>query len=92
MTDNYLDDLFANSNKKTKKHFREVFKVESTELGIQITSVMPIKIEGKAINSCSTVVNLDLKIGNKSILDLHDRYLIGSTNIDNNIFTITNYE
>jgi hypothetical protein len=92
MTDNYLDKIFEDFNKKTKKHFGEVFKIENTELGLIITSKIPIKIRDKMINDCSTVVNVNIKIGDKSILDLQNKYLIGYTNIDNNIFTITDYD
>lgn len=92
MADTYLDDIFKDFHKETKKHFDEVFKIETTKIGIQIKSLLPIKIGDLELNkNKAIIINDNLKINGVSILELQGKNLIGTISKDNNIFNITSF-
>lgn len=92
MADSYLDDIFKEFHKETKKHFDEVFKIENTKIGIQIKSLLPIKIGNLELNESKTIIiNDELKIDGVSILELQGKHLVGTISADNNIFNITGF-
>lgn len=92
MEDNFLDEAFDNFHRPTTKTFSEVFGIEQTKIGYQIVTLTSVKVGDKLLNQGITIVNGDLTINNVSIFDLYDKQLIGTTNIDNDIFSITGFK
>jgi len=92
MTDNFLQETFDNASKDTKKHFSEVFKLETTVMGLQIIAKIPVRIGNITLDIGKTLIFGTVFINLKSILDLQDKCLTGKTNVDNNLFDITGYE
>ena len=69
-----------------------MFRIEQTKIGNQIVALTSVKVGDKLLNQGITIVNCDLTINNVSIFDLHNKQLIGTTNMDNNIFNITGFK
>lgn len=92
MEDNFLNEAFENFHRPTTKKFSEVFRIEPTKIGYQIVVITAVKVGDKELNQGKTIINDDLTINNVSIFDLYDKQLIGTTNIENNIFNIIGFK
>jgi hypothetical protein len=92
MEDNFLNEAFENFHHPTTKIFSEVFRIEPTKIGNQIVVITAVKVGDKELNQGKTIINGDLTINNVSIFDLYDKQLIGTTNIENNIFNIIGFK
>lgn len=92
MEDNFLNEAFDDFHRPTTKNFSEVFRIEPTKIGTQIVALIPVKVGDKQLNQGITIVNGDLTINNVSIFELYDKQLIGTTNIENNIFNVTGFK
>ena len=92
MTDNFLQESFDNAYKDTKKMFSEVFKIENTNIGLQIVTLIPIRINSITLKPGKILINGDATIRDRSILELKHKYLVGKTNIYSNVFDITDYQ
>ena len=91
MSDNYLNEIFEESNVPTTKPFSEVFKIEKTKIGYKITAIIPVKIENLQLNLGKIIINQNLFINNVSIFELQNKQLVGTTNLENNIFNVTGF-
>jgi hypothetical protein len=92
MEKDFIEEAFDNFHRPTEKKFSDVFRIEQTKIGNQIVALTAVKVGDKLLNQGITIVNGDLTINNVSIFDLHNKQLIGTTNMDNNIFNITGFK
>ena len=92
MEKDFIEEAFDNFHRPTEKKFSDVFRIEQTKIGNQIVALTAVKFGDKLLNQGITIVNCDLTINNVSIFDLHNKQLIGTTNMDNNIFNITGFK
>ena len=92
MEKDFIEEAFDNFHLPTEKKFSDVFRIEQTKIGNQIVALTSVKVGDKLLNQGITIVNCDLTINNVSIFDLHNKQLIGTTNMDNNIFNITGFK
>jgi hypothetical protein len=92
MEKDFIEEAFDNFHRPTEKKFSDVFRIEQTKIGNQIVALTAVKVGDKLLNQGITIVNCDLTINNVSIFDLHNKQLIGTTNMDNNIFNITGFK
>ena len=92
MEKDFIEEAFDNFHRPTEKRFSDVFRIEQTKIGNQIVALTAVKVGDKLLNQGITIVNCDLTINNVSIFDLHNKQLIGTTNMDNNIFNITGFK
>jgi hypothetical protein len=92
MEKDFIEEAFDNFHLPTEKKFSDVFRIEQTKIGNQIVALTAVKVGDKLLNQGITIVNCDLTINNVSIFDLHNKQLIGTTNMDNNIFNITGFK
>ena len=92
MEKDFIEEAFDNFHRPTEKKFSDVFRIEQTKIGNQIVALTSVKVGDKLLNQGITIVNCDLTINNVSIFDLHNKQLIGTTNMDNNIFNITGFK
>ena len=89
MEKDFIEEAFDNFHRPTEKKFSDVFRIEQTKIGNQIVALTAVKVGDKLLNQGITIVNCDLTINNVSIFDLHNKQLIGTTNMDNNIFAVS---
>ena len=92
MEKDFIEEAFDNFHRPTEKKFSDVFRIEQTKIGNQIVALTAVKVGDKLLNQGITIVNCDLTINDVSIFDLHNKQLIGTTNMDNNIFNITGFK
>ena len=92
MEKDFIEEAFDNFHLPTEKKFSDVFRIEQTKIGNQIVALTAVKVGDKLLNQGITIVNCDLTINNVSIFDFHNKQLIGTTNMDNNIFNITGFK
>jgi hypothetical protein len=92
MGDNFLEELFDSSFKDTKEPFTTIFKIENTDLGLQLIALTPIKIDEISLDFGKRIISDNPLINGVPIFDLQDKYLVGKTHIDSNVFHITGWE
>lgn len=59
------------------KHFSEVFQVDQTKMGEQITALIKVEIGEAYLDRNISVINTDIEVNSVPILELKNKYLTG---------------
>lgn len=86
-----LDDLLSEIFKNTSKPFNEVFKIENTKIGLKITALLPVEVDGMKFQAFDSKLNANISINKTSITDLQDKHLIGILHTQGGHFIISDF-
>ncbi len=89
--DEDISDIFDNMFEETSKPFSQVFKIEPSELGLQITAFQKTKVGNVELYPGKSIITGSITLDNKPITDFLNKNLTGRTHKYSKVFEITGF-
>ena len=88
----FFQDLFDDQFEPTERPFDQVFRIDKTELGLQITALQKTKVKDTELYLGKSVIADSITLDNKAISEFQNAILTGQTHKDSKVFHITGYK